>query len=93
MDWSENFMHFWNKLARRNQKIKFRNSREAAEFVRHMVKTSKPNQEMIDMREKYVAIQAERNAILEARLGAGEHRAVRERLPRRESVRLRRETA
>jgi hypothetical protein len=30
----DNFMRWWNWLAQRNGKLKFRNQREAAEFVR-----------------------------------------------------------
>lgn len=93
MNISENFMHFWNRLARRNQKIKFRNSREAAEFIRHMARTSKPNKDMIDMREKYVAIKAERNARQGLQPRAVGNRAVRQYSSRSESVRQRRETA
>lgn len=92
MNFAENFMFFWNRLASRNQKIKFRNSREAAEFIRHLARTSKPNREVMSMREKYVAVQAERRAAQSSEPRTGEHRAVRQYSARSESVRLRRET-
>jgi hypothetical protein len=56
----EAFLAWWNQLAIKNQKIKFRNSREAAEFVRHMVNSAGPNEEMVKMREEYVAIRKAR---------------------------------
>jgi hypothetical protein len=93
MNFAENFTFFWNRLASRNQKIKFRNSREAAEFIRHLART-KPNREVMNMREKYVAVQAERRAAQQSSESrAGEHRAIRQYSARSESVRLRRETA
>lgn len=93
MNFAENFMFFWNRLASRNQKVKFRNSREAADFIRHLSRTTKPNREMISMREKYVAVQAERRAAQSAEPREGEHRAVRQYSTRSESVRQRRESA
>lgn len=53
----DTFVAWWNRLANRNQKVKFRNSREAAEFVRRMSNTSRPNREVLRMREQYVAVQ------------------------------------
>jgi hypothetical protein len=55
------FLAWWNRIARSNQKVKFRSSREAADFVRHMVNASGPNAEMVRMREDYVAIQKARS--------------------------------
>lgn len=56
----QTFRTWWNRLANKNQKIKFRSSREAAEFVRHMVNSAGPNEEMVKMREEYVAIRKAR---------------------------------
>lgn len=52
----QTFLAWWNRLANKTQKVKFRNSREAADFVRHMVNSGGPNAEMLKMREEYVAI-------------------------------------
>ena len=56
----QTFRTWWNRRSTKNQKIKFRNSREAAEFVRHMVNSAGPNDEMLKMREEYVAIRKAR---------------------------------
>lgn len=56
----QTFLTWWNRIARQNQKVRFRSSREAAEFVRHMVNSSGPNEEMLKMREEYVAIRKAR---------------------------------
>lgn len=89
----EGFMTYWNRLARRNQKIKFRNSREAAEFVRHLVRTSEPNREMVKMREQYVAVQEARRRAQESGLDQGADRTVRHSRARHEPLRLRGQAA
>ncbi|SOH92865.1 hypothetical protein SAMN06273572_101715 [Monaibacterium marinum] len=86
MNLIDNFMSFWNRLANRNQKIKFRNSREAAEFVRSISNKNKPNQHVMMMRRKYVAIQAERKAAQDSESRAGEYRVLRQRQARGEPV-------
>ena len=60
MDVNATFTYWWNRLARRNHKLKFRNSREAADFVRRVANSSGPNREMVKMREEYVAVQRAR---------------------------------
>ena len=62
MNIADAFRAFWSSLVNHNQKIKFRNSRESREFIRHLARTSKPNSEVLKMRERYVAIRAEREA-------------------------------
>lgn len=93
MNLVEDFMFFWNKLASRNQKIKFRNSREAEDFIRNLARTSKPNREVTLMREKYVAIQAERREAQNSEPSKGQYRTVRQYSSRSQSLRLRGETA
>lgn len=53
----EAFMRWWNSLALRNGKLKFRNQREAAEFVRRVQnENGGPNAKIIAMRQKYVEV-------------------------------------
>ena len=47
------FFSWWNSLATRNGKVKFRNHREAADFIRALGKAAAPNQEMIEMHKQY----------------------------------------
>ncbi|BDV36778.1 hypothetical protein DSM21852_00310 [Methylocystis bryophila] len=50
----EVFMRWWNNLARKNGKLKFRNQREAAEFVRRVQnENGGPNAKIIEMRKRY----------------------------------------
>lgn len=54
-------MEWWNRLAVRNGKVKFRNQREAAEFVRSIAKSSGgPNPKVLEMRRQYEAVQEAR---------------------------------
>lgn len=48
------------KLEAANQRLKFRNSADAVEFVRRVANTSGPNKAMIGMRKEYVAIKKAR---------------------------------
>jgi hypothetical protein len=51
------FMRWWNALALRNGKLKFRNQREAAEFVRRVQnENGGPNAKIVAMRQKYVEV-------------------------------------
>lgn len=48
------FMTWWNRLAQRNGKLKFRTQREAAEFVRRVQnENGGPNAKIQAMRKKY----------------------------------------
>ena len=54
MDPIEAFMRWWNGLARSNGKLKFRNQREAAEFVRRVHnENGGPNAKLRAMRQRY----------------------------------------
>lgn len=56
------FMGWWNSLAKKNGKLKFRNQREAAEFVRRVGNANGgPNEKLMEMRKQYEVIQAARN--------------------------------
>jgi hypothetical protein len=51
------FMRWWNALALRNGKLKFRTQREAAEFVRRVQnENGGPNAKMLAMRQRYVDV-------------------------------------
>ena len=63
----DGFMAFWNGQARKNGKLKFRNRREAFEFVRRVKKQSGgPNAKILEMRRNYEAIQNCRNQAVQA---------------------------
>ena len=48
------FMRWWNSLALKNGKMKFRNQREAAEFVRRVHnQNGGPNDKIIALRRAY----------------------------------------
>jgi hypothetical protein len=50
----ESFMRWWNSLAQRNGKLKFKNQREAAEFVRRVLNEhGGPNAKILEMRKRY----------------------------------------
>lgn len=54
MDLVDIFMRWWNGLANNNGKLKFRNQREAAEFVRRVQnENGGPNEKIIQMRKRY----------------------------------------
>jgi len=51
------FMRWWNTLALRNGKLKFRTQREAAEFVRRVQnENGGPNAKILAMRQRYVDV-------------------------------------
>jgi hypothetical protein len=51
------FMRWWNTLALRNGKLKFRTQREAAEFVRRVQnENGGPNAKILEMRQRYVDV-------------------------------------
>jgi hypothetical protein len=51
------FMRWWNALALRNGKLKFRNQREAADFVRRVQnENGGPNAKVLAMRQRYVEV-------------------------------------
>jgi hypothetical protein len=51
------FMRWWNTLALRNGKLKFRTQREAAEFVRRVQnENGGPNAKILVMRQRYVDV-------------------------------------
>ncbi|RWO96926.1 hypothetical protein [Mesorhizobium sp.] len=67
------FMNWWNNLARKNGKLKFRTQREAAEFVRRVQnENGGPNAKILAMRKQYETVNSAKN-----RLGTGGHSAVR----------------
>lgn len=48
------FISWWNRLARQNGKLKFRNPREAADFVRRVRNENNgPNEKILRMRQQY----------------------------------------
>jgi hypothetical protein len=55
------FYRWWNWLAQRNGKLKFRNHREAADFVRRVqAENGGPNAKIQDMWERYEKIRRAR---------------------------------
>ncbi len=57
----ENFMRWWNWLAQRNGKVKFRTQREAFDFIqRSYEKSGGPNDEIRAMRKKYEEVRRAR---------------------------------
>jgi hypothetical protein len=61
------FMRWWNNLARKNGKLKFRNQREAAEFVRRVQnENGGPNDKILEMRKKYNDINRAKQANIES---------------------------
>jgi hypothetical protein len=71
------FMRWWNALAQRNGKLKFRNQREAADFVRRVQnENGGPNAKIVAMRQRYLEINRARNGRNSPRLDEGNNRAV-----------------
>ncbi len=71
------FMRWWNTLALRNGKLKFRNQREAAEFVRRVQnENGGPNAKIIAMRQKYLEINRAKSERNSPRFDEGNDRAV-----------------
>ena len=56
---ADTFAAWWNRLAAKNHKLMFRNSREAREFVRRLNNQAVPTPQMVEMRRKYVAVRQE----------------------------------
>jgi hypothetical protein len=57
------FMQWWNRLAGRNGKLKFRTQREAAEFVRRVQnENGGPNAKIVAMRLRYNEVNRARAA-------------------------------
>lgn len=59
MNFVQYFLVWWNRQAAKNGKTKFRNQKEAAEFIRQVQnRTGGPNAKLIAMRERYVEANA-----------------------------------
>jgi hypothetical protein len=73
----ETFMNWWNALARRNGKLKFRTQREAADFVR-MVQNENggPNAKISAMRQRYEEINRAKASRAAPRFDEGRNTAV-----------------
>ena len=73
----ENFMKWWNWLAEKNGKLKFRTQREAAEFVRQVQnKNGGPNLKIQAMRKRYEEVNHARERNLRSRPDTGRNQAV-----------------
>lgn len=71
------FMRWWNTLAQRNGKLKFRTQREAAEFVRRVQnENGGPNAKILAMRQRYVDINRARAGRDTPRFDEDNNRAV-----------------
>jgi hypothetical protein len=71
------FMRWWNSLALRNGKLKFRNQREAAEFVRRVQnENGGPNAKILAMRQRYVEVNRAKPGRPTSRPDEGHNRAV-----------------
>lgn len=71
------FMRWWNALALRNGKLKFRNQREAAEFVRRVQnENGGPNAKIVAMRRRYVEINRAKTGRPSPRPDEGNNRTV-----------------
>ena len=69
------FMRWWNNLAAKNGKVKFRNQREAAEFVRRVHnKNGGPNAKIIALRQAYEEAGRQRESSGEAPSRPVDHR-------------------
>lgn len=73
----EAFMRWWNWLSPKNGKLKFRNGREAAEFVRRIQnENGGPNAKIQAMRERYNQINRSRDSQSPSRFDQGPDTAV-----------------
>lgn len=71
------FMRWWNLLALRNGKLKFRNQREAAEFVRRVQnENGGPNAKITAMRQRYNEVNRAKSSHDAPRPDEGYNRAV-----------------
>ena len=63
MELIDAFMRWWNTLAQKNGKLKFRTQREAAEFVRRIHnENGGPNAKILAMRQRYEEINRDRGS-------------------------------
>jgi hypothetical protein len=73
-DLIDTLARWWNYVAQRNGKLKFRTQREAAEFVRHVQnENGGPNAKIIAMRKRYEDATRDKHA---PRPSEGGHKAV-----------------
>jgi hypothetical protein len=71
------FMTWWNALARRNGKLKFKTQREAADFVRRVHnENGGPNAKIIAMRQRYEDVKRAQEQRTAPRLNEGRNSAV-----------------
>ncbi len=71
------FVRWWNTLALRNGKLKFRTQREAAEFVRRVQnENGGPNDKILAMRQKYVDVNRAKAGRDTSRFDEGNNRTV-----------------
>lgn len=68
---ADTFFGWWNRIAPRTGKAKFRTQREAAEFVRRIQnEQGGPNEKLREMYRKYEEINRAKEAARNARLNA-----------------------
>jgi hypothetical protein len=73
----DTFMRWWNLLAQRNGTLKFRNQREAAEFVRRVQnENGGPNAKIMAMRQRYVEVNRAKTGRTGPRFDEGHNRTV-----------------
>jgi hypothetical protein len=73
----DTFMRWWNSLAQRNGKLKFRNQREAAEFVRRVQnENGGPNAKITAMRQRYLEVNRVKSGQTGPRPDEGHNRAI-----------------
>lgn len=73
----ELFMRWWNMLAARNGKLKFRTQREAAEFVRRIQnENGGPNAKIMAMRARYNEVNRAKAGRELSRVDEGKHTTV-----------------
>lgn len=71
------FMRWWNTLAQRNGKLKFRTQREATEFVRRVHnENGGPNEKIRAMRRRYNDVNRAKNGEHTSRLDQSGNSAV-----------------
>lgn len=73
----DTFMRWWNFLAEKNGKLKFRTQREAADFVRKVQnENGGPNAKIQAMRKRYEDVNRARARKADPRSDASRHSAV-----------------
>ena len=71
------FARWWNYLALRNGKLKFRTQQEAADFVRRVqIENGGPNEKITDMRHRYEDVTRARTHSKPPRPNEGGHKTV-----------------